>query len=222
MTSSPSDTEKAGQAEEVEHDEEVEQADHPLQGYADDVAAAVGGTAEITFDTVKVKVSAGDWVKVHQTARDHLDLVFFSFLSAIDWAKEVEVGDPLKDEDFEERIEMLTTVSDLSEGRRVTFSADLPTDQPVIDSLIGVYAGANWHEREAAEMFGIDFTGHPDLSPLYLPDAFEGHPLRKSFPLLSREVKPWPGKVDVEGMPEEESEEPEGSSDEPSTENPEA
>ncbi|CAN5855428.1 hypothetical protein BH23ACT4_BH23ACT4_03490 [soil metagenome] len=224
MTSSPSDTEEAGQAEEVEQAEEV---DHPLQGYADEVAQAVGGTAEITFDTVKVKVPAGDWVKVHQTARDDLDLVFFSFLSAIDWAKEVEVGDPLKDEDFEERIEMLTTVSDLSEGRRVTFSADLPTEEPVIDSLVGVYAGANWHEREAAEMFGIDFTGHPDLSALYLPDAFEGNPLRKSFPLLSREVKPWPGKVDVEGMPEDQSAESsedqsDESSDQPSTENPEA
>jgi NADH-quinone oxidoreductase subunit C len=68
-------------------------------------------------------------------------------------------------------------------------------------------------------MFGIDFSGHPNLSALYLPDAFEGNPLRKSFPLLSREVKPWPGKVDVEGMPEEQSSEP---SDEPSTENPEA
>jgi NADH-quinone oxidoreductase subunit C len=114
---------------------------------------------------------------------------------------------------------MLTTVSDLSAGRRITFSADLPTEKPVIDSLVGVYAGADWHEREAAEMFGIDFTGHPNLSALYLPDAFEGNPLRKSFPLLSREVKPWPGKVDVEGMPEDQTSEP---SDEPSTENPEA
>jgi NADH-quinone oxidoreductase subunit C len=203
----------------VDQAEEAEQADHPLQGFADEVAEAVGGTAEITFDTVKIKVSAGDWVKAHQTARDQLDLVFFSFLSAIDWAKDVEVGDPLKDEDFEERIEMLTTVSDLSAGRRITFSADLPTEKPVIDSLVGVYAGADWHEREAAEMFGIDFSGHPNLSALYLPDAFEGNPLRKSFPLLSREVKPWPGKVDVEGMPEDQTSEP---SDEPSTENPEA
>jgi len=218
VTSSPSET-AAGQGEGADHAEGVEQAIHPMQDYADEVAEAVGGTAEITFDTVKIKVSAEDWVKAHQTARDQLDLVFFSFLSAIDWAKEVEVGDPLKDGDFEERIEMLTTVSDLSEGQRVTFSADLSTENPVIDSLVGVYAGANWHEREAAEMFGIDFTGHPDLSALYLPDAFEGNPLRKSFPLLSREVKPWPGKVDVEGMPEDQSSE---ESDEPSTENPEA
>ena len=64
-----------------------------------------------------------------------------------------------------------------------------------------VYAGANWHEREAAEMFGIDFVGHPHLTKLYLPGAFEGHPLRKDFPLLSRRVKPWPGIVDVEQMP---------------------
>ena len=61
--------------------------------------------------------------------------------------------------------------------------------------------GANWHEREAHEMFGIDFVGHPNLIKLYLPDGFEGYPLQKSFPLLTREVKPWPGTVDVEGMP---------------------
>ena len=51
-------------------------------------------------------------------------------------------------------------------------------------------------------MFGIDFTGNPNLIHLYLPDRFEGNPLKKSFPLLAREVKPWPGKVDVEGMPD--------------------
>ena len=47
-------------------------------------------------------------------------------------------------------------------------------------------------------MFGIDFDGHPDLRNLYLPGEFEGHPLRKDFPLLARRVKPWPGIVDVE------------------------
>jgi NADH-quinone oxidoreductase subunit C len=67
-------------------------------------------------------------------------------------------------------------------------------------------------------MFGIDFVGHPNLIKLYLPDGFEGHPLRKSFPLLTREVKPWPGTVDVEGMPGQAGE----SSDEPTEENPEA
>ena len=65
-----------------------------------------------------------------------------------------------------------------------------------------VYGGADWHERETWEMYGFTFVGHPDLTHLYLPGEFEGFPLRKDYPLLAREVKPWPGLVDVELMPE--------------------
>jgi NADH-quinone oxidoreductase subunit C len=50
-------------------------------------------------------------------------------------------------------------------------------------------------------MFGIDFEGNTNLKPLYLPDDFIGNPLLKSYPLIAREVKPWPGDVDVEPMP---------------------
>jgi NADH-quinone oxidoreductase subunit C len=52
-------------------------------------------------------------------------------------------------------------------------------------------------------MFGINFENHPNLEKLYLPDGYEGNPMLKSFELISREVKPWPGEVDVEGMPED-------------------
>jgi NADH-quinone oxidoreductase subunit C len=65
-----------------------------------------------------------------------------------------------------------------------------------------VFGGANWHERETNEMFGIAFAGHPDMRKMYLPIDFEGHPLRKDFPLLARMIKPWPGIVDVEPLPE--------------------
>lgn len=195
MTQSPSETEV-----------------HTLQEFADRVATVVGGSAAIEFDTIKVKLSVGDWVSAHTIARDDLDLVFFSWLSAIDWANEVEAGDPLSEE-IEERFEVMTALSDLSDGRLVVMSTDLSKENPSIPSLVSVYAGANWHEREAFEMFGIDFEGHPNLIHLYLPDSFAGNPLRKSYPLLSREVKPWPGTVDVEAMPEK---------DEPSTENPES
>lgn len=215
MTSSPSDTEtRETDGQETEPSEpEV----HPLQEFADRVADAVGGMAEIQFDTVKVKVPPDSWVDAHRTARDQLDLVFFSWLSAIDWCNEVDVGDP-PDEEVEERIELLSALSDVTDGRMVVLSTELASQSPEIPTLVDVYAGANWHEREAYEMFGIHFAGHPNLIHLYLPDAFLGHPLRKTYPLLSREVKPWPGKVDVEAMPEEE----EAPSDEPSTENPEA
>jgi NADH-quinone oxidoreductase subunit C len=195
---------------------ETETTVHPLQAFADRVAEAVGGVAEITFDTVKVKVPVERWVEIHRQARDDLGLVFFSWLSAVDWTIDVAVGDPPGGE-VVDRFEMLTTVGDVSEGKRVTFTADLSKENPVIDSLVEVYSGANWHEREAAEMFGIRFEGHPDLSHLYLVDSFIGNPLRKSYPLLSREVKPWPGTVDVEGMPGSAAE-----PDEPSEENPEA
>ena len=205
MTSSPSNTEATV---------------HPLQEFADHVAETVGGTASIEADTIKVRIAVDEGADGLTKARDDLDLVFFSWLSAIDWANEVEAGDALNVE-VDERFELLCTVGDLTEGRRVTFSTDLSKDKPSISSLVDVYAGANWHEREAAEMFGILFVGHPNLEHLYLLDSFIGNPLRKSYPLLSREVKPWPGSVDVEAMPEQSSGES-GSPQTASTENPEA
>jgi NADH-quinone oxidoreductase subunit C len=201
VTSSPPEAETT-EAEEVE----VEETRHPLADYADQVAEAVGGTSVITFDTIKVTVAPEQWVQALATARDEFDLISFSFLSAIDWSNDPAVGDPLTTEVEEEHYELLATVGDLSVGRRVTFATRLSHEDPSIDSLINVYAGANWHEREAHEMFGIDFVGHPDLTHLYLPEHFIGYPLTKAFPLLSREVKPWPGKVDVEAMPEAEEE----------------
>lgn len=84
----------------------------------------------------------------------------------------------------------------------VTLKADLDEADPRVASIIEVYPGADWCERETWEMYGFAFEGHPNLVHLYLPGEFEGFPMRKDFPLLSREVKPWPGLVDVEPMPE--------------------
>jgi NADH-quinone oxidoreductase subunit C len=83
----------------------------------------------------------------------------------------------------------------------LVLKADVDPDALLVESWVSVYPGADWHERECWEMYGIVFEGHPALRHLYLPSEFEGHPLRKDFPLLSRTVKPWPGLVDVEPMP---------------------
>ena len=99
------------------------------------------------------------------------------------------------------RFQLLARVESPTEGLGITFKADLDDVAPAADTWIPVYAGANWHERETYEMYGVDFVGHPNLRKLYLPGDFEGHPLRKDFPLLARRVKPWPGIVDVEPMP---------------------
>ncbi len=112
------------------------------------------------------------------------------------------------------RFQVLARVHSLSTGLGLTVKADLGDDPDALSvaTWTGVYPGADWHEREAWEMFGITFEGHPGLRHLYLPSGFEGHPLRKDYPLLSRLVKPWPGIVDVEPMPEvEDTTNPEGS-----------
>ena len=83
----------------------------------------------------------------------------------------------------------------------VHLKADLDDAAPQIETWVTEYPGADWCERETYEMFGFDFVGHPNLIKLYLPGEFEGFPLRKDFPLLAREVKPWPGLVDVEQFP---------------------
>lgn len=168
--------------------------------FGEQVAAAVSGRVAAAVDTVKVVVDPATWVETLRTAKTELGLIFFSWLGAVDWTNESAVGEPVESE-VEERFEVLCTVGDLSAGRRVTFSTTLAKTEPRLDSLVGVYAGANWHERETHEMFGIEFVGHPNLAHLYLPDGFIGKPLLKSYPLLSRDVKPWPGTVDVEGMP---------------------
>ncbi|MEA3056579.1 MAG: NADH-quinone oxidoreductase subunit, partial [Actinomycetota bacterium] len=103
----------------------------------------------------------------------------------------------------ETRFQLLARVEVPGSGIGITLKADLPDDGLVAPTWTDVYAGANWHERETWEMFGITFTGHPYLVHLYLPGGFEGNPLRKDFPLLARHVKPWPGLVDVEAMPGE-------------------
>ena len=100
-------------------------------------------------------------------------------------------------------------MSDITDGNFVVVSTKIEKENPSIASLIDIFPGANWHEREAFEMFGISFEGHPNLIKLYLPDGFEGNPLLKSYELLTREVKPWPGEVDVEPMPESEEDQSE-------------
>ena len=168
---------------------------------ADRAAEAVGGVVLEALQTVKVGVHSDRWTETLRIARDELGLGFFSWLSAIHWANDPQVGDALAKE-VTERFELLCAVSDVTSGDLVVFSTDLDATDPRVESLMDVYPGADWHERECREMFGITFVGHPRPQNLYLPDAFVGNPLLKSYPLLSREVKPWPGDVDVEEMPD--------------------
>ncbi len=172
-----------------------------LEAYASDLTERLGAEGyTVELDTVRIDVSRDKWVETINTAREELEL--FSWLSAIDWSKEVEVGDPVADvDDLEERFEVLCRLSSVKNADGAIFVVTLAKDDATIPSLTSTIAGAEWHEREAHEMFGIDFDGNTNLIPLYLPDDFIGNPLLKSYPLIAREVKPWPGDVDVEPMP---------------------
>ena len=101
------------------------------------------------------------------------------------------------------RFQVLARLYSTARSVGLTLKADVEEDDLRIDSWVEIYRGADWHERETWEMYGIVFDGHPGLRHMYLPGEFEGYPLRKDFPLLAREVKPWPGLVDVEAMPGE-------------------
>ncbi len=167
-------------------------------------------------DDLTVRVSTESWAATG-AALKAAGFTFFSWLSAIDWMPSPygkSEDDPTVEKEpidmtikqgvcgGDTRFQVLARLTDLNRHIGITIKADVDDDTPVVDSWTGSFAGANWHERECHEMFGIGFNNHPDLRNMYLPTDFEGHPLRKDFPLLARMVKPWPGIVDVEPMPE--------------------
>ncbi|MDE0269073.1 MAG: NADH-quinone oxidoreductase subunit C [Acidimicrobiaceae bacterium] len=100
------------------------------------------------------------------------------------------------------RFQLLARINNVHSHHSIILKADLPDEDLKAPSWVSIYPGANWHEREAWEMFGINFDGHPGLRHLYLPGEFEGNPMRKDYPLLARQIKPWPGIVDVELIPD--------------------
>lgn len=167
--------------------------------------------------TLVVRVRTDAWRRFAEVAKSSLECDFLSFISGIDWAPAPREGEeaggdtsaPVQPTEMTfgaagatGRFQVLAHVESTRRHWGVTVKADVDEADPVVPSWVPVYPGADWHERECWEMFGFRFDGHPNLRHLYLPAEFEGHPLRKDFPLLARVVKPWPGLVDVEAMPE--------------------
>ncbi len=81
------------------------------------------------------------------------------------------------------RFEVVYHLFSLRHGHRLRVKVPLGGEDPVIDSVVSVWETADWHERECFDLFGIRFRNHPDLRRILLPEDFEGHPLRKDFPL---------------------------------------
>ncbi len=236
----PSNEPEATEGEEVATDEAREAL---LEVLTAELGEALVAHHLKAGDDLWVRVNNDAWTHTADYMRNRQRFRFFDWLSAIDWlpspygrSLDAEVDAATKGEadaeaaeadpaagtgaggytGGETRFQAIARVYNLTTRLGVTFKSDIGDDMS-IGTWINHYPGAHWHEREAHEMFGVNFVGNPDLRNLYLPGDFEGHPLRKDFPLLARLIKPWPGIVDVEPMPEVSSE-----GDAPSTSNPEA
>ena len=239
----------APEEEAVETDEAREAL---LEAVSGELGDAIVETHLIPGRDLWIRITPDAWADTASYLRNRQRFRFFNWLSAIDWMpspygrsmdSEVDklVGaadDESGDEEEagsgyaggDTRFQVLARVHNLATHQGLTVKADVGDDMSV-GTWTHEFPGANWHEREAFEMYGIRFEGHPGLRKLYLPGDFEGYPLRKDFPLLARIVKPWPGIVDVEPMPELPAKEEEATADAPaveaaadgpSTENPEA
>jgi NADH-quinone oxidoreductase subunit C len=98
------------------------------------------------------------------------------------------------------RFEVIYNLYSLKYNHRLIIKALIPGDAPCIDSVVPVWKGANWHEREACDMYGIIFTGHPDLRRILMPDDWEGFPLRKDYPLKGPEGVEYRGFEDLKEL----------------------
>lgn len=189
--------------------------------------------SEVAGGDAWVRLDRASWGRAAEVLRHTMGMDYFCFLSGLDWmvnrdlsgekvwdpgggasldedeggAEEEPAGDGLATgvAGGDSRFQVFARVFSTTAKVGLTLKADLDEHDPRVASWAPVYRGADWHERETWEMYGFTFDGHPGLRHLYLPGEFEGHPLRKDFPLLARELKPWPGLVDVEAMPGEEA-----------------
>ncbi|NHC16010.1 NADH-quinone oxidoreductase subunit C [Motilibacter deserti] len=138
--------------------------------------------------TAYADIAPHRWHDAVGAARDGLGLAWFDWLAGVD---ELEEGLRV--------VVSLLAPDGAHRGHGVLLRTLADRSAPQVPSLVDLFAGAAWHEREAHEMFGIDFAGHPGLRPLLLPDGFDGHPLRKDFVLASRVARPWPGEHEPSG-----------------------
>jgi NADH-quinone oxidoreductase subunit C len=88
----------------------------------------------------------------------------------------------------EPRYEVVYHLHSLERNDRVRVKCRLPGPDPAVESVTSVWRGANWYEREVFDLFGIRFLGHPDLRRIMMPDDWEGHPLRKDYPITGSRV----------------------------------
>ncbi|MDQ7818998.1 MAG: NADH-quinone oxidoreductase subunit C [Armatimonadota bacterium] len=139
------------------------------------LAAAVRERAEFR-DELTLVVSREDLLEALQAARAE-GFVMLTDLTAVD-------RHPARP-----RFEVVYLLTALDPPARVRLKVRVEADDATVPSATGLWPGASWLEREVYDLFGIVFIGHPDLRRILLPDDWEGHPLRKDYPLVEEPVQ---------------------------------
>ena len=149
--------------------------DEPLDQLGQAIVSALGGAATghaLAHGQLTLSAQAGDIVKVMQFLRDDERCLFWCIIdiTAIDWPER------------ERRFDVVYHLLSPKRNQRIRVKVQTDESTPV-PSVISVYRGADWFEREAYDLYGVLFSGHPDLRRLLTDYGFEGYPLRKDFPL---------------------------------------
>lgn len=135
-------------------------------------------TDRLSGDHPACNVPADEVVAVLKYLRDEFAFDMLVDLTAIDWA---EGASP--------RFTVVYHLLATTRGAYIRIAANCPNDAaPAVPSVVSLWPGANWHERECFDMFGITFSGHPDLRRILMWDGYPYHPLRKEFPLAGIET----------------------------------
>jgi NADH-quinone oxidoreductase subunit C len=134
-------------------------------------------------DTAIVQPAAIVPVATFLKVDPELDYNYLMDLTAVDC---LQLGKPY-------RFEVVYHFFSLAKKHRVRIKLPLEARNPEVDSISSLWAGANWYEREVWDMFGIKFRGHPNLKRILMYEQFEGHPLRKDYPIRKRQPLIGPG-----------------------------
>ncbi len=146
--------------------------------FADSVLDVKEFRGEITVTVSKEKI-----VAICTFLRDSLKFNFLSDVTAVDY-----MGS-------EPRFMMVYNMYSIPNKDRLRVKAPVEENATVIDTVSGVWSTANWLEREVFDLFGITFTGHPDLRRILMTDDWVGHPLRKDYPLQGPDREPYQGRL---------------------------
>jgi NADH-quinone oxidoreductase subunit C len=136
---------------------------------ARELLAGVGGVETVAPGPARLtaQVQAAAWLDVARFTKDTLGCRYFNFLTAIDWK--------------DQGLEIIAWLDNLETKLAVELRTKLGPGEAGCPSLVPAYRGADWMERECFDMFGVRFTGHPDLRRILLADDWDGHPLLKSY-----------------------------------------